>query len=259
MSKIQWEYDLVERPFCQQLKGMGWQWIEGDKDVPEFTERQNFGEVLLKGRLAAAPSMMSGLALSESSQPRDRARRGEQRAIRLDAAAPGERSRFPPRLRLREAPDAPLESQDAKPVEMRSPGDLIAVTTPVNSMSASTACAGFMPSVSFTRSEWRCYVGCHGDAKRLESRMFVRSFASVSAWTRIACIRLSLAPTHFVVAAKCRLVVSLTSRPSRNATVLSGPVGSPPESFARRRPNHSSNEGQSSGARLSRMAAAIAS
>ena len=155
MSKIQWEYDLVERPFCQQLKGMGWQWIEGDKDVPEFTERQNFGEVLLKGRLAAAPSMMSGLALSESSQPRDRARRGEQRAIRLDAAAPGERSRFPPRLRLREAPDAPLESQDAKPVEMRSPGDLIAVTTPVNSMSASTACAGFMPSVSFTRSEWR--------------------------------------------------------------------------------------------------------
>jgi len=28
MSKIQWEYDLVERPFCEQLKTMGWQWIE---------------------------------------------------------------------------------------------------------------------------------------------------------------------------------------------------------------------------------------
>jgi hypothetical protein len=30
MSKIQWEYDLVERPFCEQLKDMGWQWINGD-------------------------------------------------------------------------------------------------------------------------------------------------------------------------------------------------------------------------------------
>ena len=39
MSKIQWEYDLVEKPFCEQLKAMGWQWIEGDTDVPEFTER----------------------------------------------------------------------------------------------------------------------------------------------------------------------------------------------------------------------------
>lgn len=52
--KIPWESDLVERPFCEQLKAMGWQWIEGDTDVPEFTERQNFREVLLKGRLAAA-------------------------------------------------------------------------------------------------------------------------------------------------------------------------------------------------------------
>jgi type I restriction enzyme R subunit len=33
---------------------MGWQWIEGDTDVPELTERQNFREVLLKGRLTAA-------------------------------------------------------------------------------------------------------------------------------------------------------------------------------------------------------------
>lgn len=54
MSKIQWEYDLVERPFCAQLKAMGWQWIEGDTDVPDFTERANFGEVSLKGRLNAA-------------------------------------------------------------------------------------------------------------------------------------------------------------------------------------------------------------
>ena len=52
--KIQWEYDLVERPFCEQLQVMGWEWLEGDVDVPELTERQNFGEVLLKSRLAAA-------------------------------------------------------------------------------------------------------------------------------------------------------------------------------------------------------------
>jgi hypothetical protein len=54
MSKIQWECDLVGRPFCEQLKAMGWQWIEGDTDVPELTERANFREVLLKERLAAA-------------------------------------------------------------------------------------------------------------------------------------------------------------------------------------------------------------
>jgi hypothetical protein len=29
MSEIQQEYDLVERPFCEQLKAMGWQWING--------------------------------------------------------------------------------------------------------------------------------------------------------------------------------------------------------------------------------------
>jgi type I restriction enzyme R subunit len=52
--KIQWEYDLVEKPFCQQLEAMGWQWLEGDTDVPELTERETFREVLLKGRLTAA-------------------------------------------------------------------------------------------------------------------------------------------------------------------------------------------------------------
>ena len=54
MSAIQWEYDLVERPFCEQLRGMGWQWIEGDTQVPEFTERGSFREVWLRGRLAEA-------------------------------------------------------------------------------------------------------------------------------------------------------------------------------------------------------------
>lgn len=30
MSKIRWEYELVERPFCGPLKAMGWRWIGGD-------------------------------------------------------------------------------------------------------------------------------------------------------------------------------------------------------------------------------------
>jgi hypothetical protein len=51
---IQWEYNLVEKPFCEQLKAMGWEWIEGDTDVPDFTERNSFREVLLKERLTAA-------------------------------------------------------------------------------------------------------------------------------------------------------------------------------------------------------------
>ena len=54
MSKIQWEYNLVERPFCEQLQKMGWSWLEGDVDVAEFTERESFREVLLKRRLKDA-------------------------------------------------------------------------------------------------------------------------------------------------------------------------------------------------------------
>ena len=36
--------DLVEKPFCEQLKGIGWDWLDGDTDVPEMTERENFRE-----------------------------------------------------------------------------------------------------------------------------------------------------------------------------------------------------------------------
>ena len=52
MSVIQWEYEVVERPFCQQLALMGWEWIEGDPDLPESTERTSSREVLLRTRLA---------------------------------------------------------------------------------------------------------------------------------------------------------------------------------------------------------------
>jgi len=54
VSKIQWELDLVEKPFCRQLERIGWQWIEGDPDLPETTERTSSREVLLKDRLSAA-------------------------------------------------------------------------------------------------------------------------------------------------------------------------------------------------------------
>ncbi|HQL87581.1 MAG: hypothetical protein GX574_08855 [Lentisphaerae bacterium] len=54
MSTIQWEYELVEKPFCEQLKGMGWQWLEGDPDLPETTERASSRDVLLRTRLEAA-------------------------------------------------------------------------------------------------------------------------------------------------------------------------------------------------------------
>jgi len=54
MSKIEWEYDLVEKPFCEQLARMGWQWIEADTDLPETSERTSSREVFLRGRLAAA-------------------------------------------------------------------------------------------------------------------------------------------------------------------------------------------------------------
>jgi hypothetical protein len=35
MSKIQWEYDLVEHPFCEQLEAMGWQGVAGMSDEKE--------------------------------------------------------------------------------------------------------------------------------------------------------------------------------------------------------------------------------
>lgn len=45
---------LVERPICEHLTAMGWQWIENDTDEPKFTERANFREELLTGRFTAA-------------------------------------------------------------------------------------------------------------------------------------------------------------------------------------------------------------
>ena len=48
------EWSEVERPLLQQLAGMGWQIMFGDIDVPDLTERENFRQVVLYGRLREA-------------------------------------------------------------------------------------------------------------------------------------------------------------------------------------------------------------
>jgi len=48
------EWSEVERPLLLQLAGMGWQYLAGDIDVPELTERENFRQVVLYGRLREA-------------------------------------------------------------------------------------------------------------------------------------------------------------------------------------------------------------
>jgi type I restriction enzyme R subunit len=44
----------VELPLIEQLKGLGWAAVEGDIDVPDFSERQSFRQVILPGRFRAA-------------------------------------------------------------------------------------------------------------------------------------------------------------------------------------------------------------
>ncbi len=48
------EKTYVEIPFIEQLKGMGWDHIEGDIDVPYLAERDSFRDVLLTARLRKA-------------------------------------------------------------------------------------------------------------------------------------------------------------------------------------------------------------
>lgn len=86
MSKIEWERDLVELPFCRQLEAMGWEWIQGDPDLPESTERTSSADVLLRGRLAAA---LRRINLRDGQPWLDEAR--IQRAIRDLEQAPGHR------------------------------------------------------------------------------------------------------------------------------------------------------------------------
>ena len=54
MARAPDEKTYVEIPFIEQLKGMGWEHIEGDIDVPYLTERESFRDVLLADRLRKA-------------------------------------------------------------------------------------------------------------------------------------------------------------------------------------------------------------
>lgn len=60
------EKTYVEIPFIEHLKGMGWQHIEGDIDVPYLTERESFRDVLLTGRLQKA---LRSINLTEKGEP----------------------------------------------------------------------------------------------------------------------------------------------------------------------------------------------
>ena len=60
------ETTLVELPFIQQLQSLGWDYLPGDTQVPDFTERASFRQVLLSGRLRAA---LRRINLDENGQP----------------------------------------------------------------------------------------------------------------------------------------------------------------------------------------------
>lgn len=45
MPKPTPEYLYSEKPTIDQLQMMGWQYIEGDWEVPHITERENFKQV----------------------------------------------------------------------------------------------------------------------------------------------------------------------------------------------------------------------
>lgn len=66
MTTLPNELTEVEKPFIDQLVGMGWQHLAGDIFVPDLTERASFREVLLKKRLREA---MRRINVGDDGQP----------------------------------------------------------------------------------------------------------------------------------------------------------------------------------------------
>jgi type I restriction enzyme, R subunit len=60
------ELDEVERPFVEQLAGMGWRYVEGDLDKPALTGRDSFAEVI---QLATLRRQLHALNLDATGQP----------------------------------------------------------------------------------------------------------------------------------------------------------------------------------------------
>jgi len=54
MSTLQWEHNLVKKPFCRQLKATDWQWLEDATDMPELADLLT-GRVRVPEEIAVAP------------------------------------------------------------------------------------------------------------------------------------------------------------------------------------------------------------
>ena len=61
-----WELDTVERPFVEQLLGMGWRYVEGDLDAAASTGRGSFTEVIQEATLRR---QLHALNLDAAGQP----------------------------------------------------------------------------------------------------------------------------------------------------------------------------------------------
>jgi hypothetical protein len=54
MRSLQWEYDLVEKPFCRQLKAVDRQWLEDAADMLELADLLT-GRVRVPEEITVAP------------------------------------------------------------------------------------------------------------------------------------------------------------------------------------------------------------
>lgn len=61
-----WELDTVEKPFVEQLLGMGWHYVEGDLDAPASTGRGSFTDVIQEATLRR---QLHALNLDAAGQP----------------------------------------------------------------------------------------------------------------------------------------------------------------------------------------------
>ena len=66
MAATPTESTEVELPLLQQLQALGWQYLQGNIDVPYLTERENFRQALLLERLRQA---VQRLNLDDQGQP----------------------------------------------------------------------------------------------------------------------------------------------------------------------------------------------
>lgn len=66
---MHWELDEVERPFVEQLTGMGWRYVVGDIDQPATTGRANFAEVVQESTLRRQLYALNLRQIDSAKQP----------------------------------------------------------------------------------------------------------------------------------------------------------------------------------------------